>query len=128
MPTRVLLDSPTHSHGSIQAELIKNMLADHEIEADVGCEYQAGLTGALEIQTIGRRTIGCTRIPLGQCRRQINRSKTLLGIRFMSQSSVSQHRISISQFRSDLFRIVPHSFLVVKISLPNWARETFLTH
>ena len=37
---------------SVQAELIKNMLADHEIEAEVGGEHQAGLTGALEIQII----------------------------------------------------------------------------
>lgn len=38
----------------IKAELMKNMLADHGIDADLGGEHQAGFTGALNVDIIVR--------------------------------------------------------------------------
>ena len=39
---------------SVQAEMIKNMLADHEIPAEIGGEHQAGFTGTLPVEIIVR--------------------------------------------------------------------------
>ncbi len=39
---------------AVKAELIKNMLADHDIEAEIGGEHQAGFTGTLAIEIIVR--------------------------------------------------------------------------
>lgn len=36
----------------LQAELIKNMLAEHNIQADLGGEHQAGFSGTLTIEII----------------------------------------------------------------------------
>lgn len=35
---------------SVQAELIKNMLADHGIEANLSGEHQAGFTGTFKVE------------------------------------------------------------------------------
>ena len=40
----------------LQAELIKNMLADHDIDAELGGEHQAGFTGALDVEIIVKET------------------------------------------------------------------------
>ena len=37
---------------SVQAELIKNMLAEHGIQAKLGGEHQAGFTGVLGVELI----------------------------------------------------------------------------
>ena len=37
---------------AVQAELIKNMLADHDIKAELAGEHQAGFTGALAVEII----------------------------------------------------------------------------
>jgi hypothetical protein len=39
---------------SVKAELIKNMLADHKIKAELGGEHQAGFTGTLAVEIITR--------------------------------------------------------------------------
>ncbi len=39
---------------SVNAELIKNMLSDHGIRAEIGGEHQAGFTGALAVEVIVR--------------------------------------------------------------------------
>ena len=37
---------------AVQAELIKNMLADHDVNAELGGEHQAGFTGAFQVEII----------------------------------------------------------------------------
>jgi len=37
---------------AVRAELIKNMLADHDIKAEIGGEHQAGFTGTLAVEII----------------------------------------------------------------------------
>ncbi len=39
----------------VRAELIKNMLLDHGIKAEVGGPHQAGFTGALPVEVIVRQ-------------------------------------------------------------------------
>ena len=41
---------------SVQAEIIKNMLVDHDIPCEIGGEHQAGFTGTLSIEIIVRET------------------------------------------------------------------------
>ena len=41
---------------SVQAELIKNMLADHGIDAQLGGEHQGGFTGTLDVKIIVRES------------------------------------------------------------------------
>ena len=41
---------------SVKAELIKNMLADHGIDAELGGEHQGGFTGALAVEVIVRES------------------------------------------------------------------------
>lgn len=39
---------------SVQAELIRNTLEDHGIRCELGGEFQAGFTGALDVEVIVR--------------------------------------------------------------------------
>ena len=39
---------------AVKAEMIKNLLADHDIACELGGEHQAGFTGALEVEIIVR--------------------------------------------------------------------------
>ena len=40
----------------VQAELIKNMLVDHDIPCQIGGEHQAGFTGTFSIEIIVRES------------------------------------------------------------------------